>query len=94
MVRVKGRSQVIHIYELIAPADARLTSAHDEALAVYAEALETYRKGMWTEAIGLFQQTLRLRANDGPARVLSRRCLEYRDEPPEPWDGVYEQLIK
>jgi adenylate cyclase len=94
MVRVKGRTQVIRIYELIAKADTALPSDHDEALAAYAEALETYRKGMWTEALALFHQTLRLRANDGPARALSRRCLEYRDAPPETWDGIYEQRIK
>jgi adenylate cyclase len=94
MVRVKGRSQVIHIYELIAKADTVLPAAYADALAAYAEGVEAYRKGMWTEALALFQQTLRLRANDGPSRALIRRCLEYRDAPPEPWDGVYEQLIK
>jgi adenylate cyclase len=94
MVRVKGRTQVVRIYELIAKAETMLDTAHDEALVAYAEALEAYRKGMWTDALALFHQALRLRSNDGPSRALSRRCLEYRDAPPEAWDGVYEQLIK
>jgi adenylate cyclase len=94
MVRVKGRTQAVRIYELIEKAETALVSAHDEALWAYAEALETYRKGMWTEALGLFNQALRLRQDDGPSRTLARRCLEYRDTPPESWDGVYEQQIK
>jgi len=94
MVRVKGRTQVVHIYELIGKAGATLSPAHDQALWAYAEALEAYRKGMWTEALALFQQALGLRPEDGPSRTLSRRCLEYRDTPPEPWDGVFDQQYK
>jgi adenylate cyclase len=94
MVRVKGRTQVIRIYELVGTAGAALASAHDQALCAYAEALEAYRKGMWTEALALFHQVLRLRPDDGPSRTLARRCLEYRDAPPEPWDGVFDQQYK
>ena len=94
MVRVKGRKQVVRIYELIGKSDTAIVPAHEQALWAYAEALEAYRKGMWTEALGLFHQALRLREDDGPSRTLARRCLEYRDTPPEPWDGVYDQQIK
>ena len=94
MVRVMGRTQVVRIYELIAKAGAALSSEHDQALWAYAEALEAYRKGMWTEALALFHQALRLRPDDGPSRTLARRCLEYRDTPPEPWDGVFAQQFK
>jgi adenylate cyclase len=94
MVRVKGRTQVVRIYELIGRAETALISAHDEALWAYAEALEAYRKGMWTEALALFHQALGLRPDDGPSRTLARRCREYRDAPPEPWDGVFDQQFK
>jgi adenylate cyclase len=94
LVRVMGRTQVVRIYELVGKAGAALSSAHDQALSAYAEALEAYRKGMWTEALGLFHQALRLRPDDGPSRTLARRCLEYRDTPPEPWDGVFDQQFK
>jgi adenylate cyclase len=94
MVRVKGRTQVVRIYELVGKAGAALVSEHDQALFIYAEALEAYRKGMWTEALALFHQALRLRSDDGPSRTLARRCVEYRDMPPEPWDGVFDQQIK
>jgi adenylate cyclase len=94
MVRVKGRTQAVRIYELIGRAETALVSAHDEALWAYAEALEAYRKGMWTEALALFHQALGLRPDDGPSRTLARRCREYRDAPPEPWDGVFDQQFK
>ena len=83
MVRVKGRTQTVRIYELDREGRGpRWSAEHDQVLWAYAEALEAYRKGMWTEALGLFDQALRLRPDDGPARTLARRCVEYRDSHP------------
>jgi adenylate cyclase len=94
MVRVKGRTQAVRIYELIGRSGAALEESHQQALSAYAEALEAYRKGSWTEALSLFRQVLTLRPGDGPSRTLIRRSLSYRDDPPEIWDGVFDQLVK
>ena len=94
MVRVLGRRQAVRIYELIATAGAPIDPDHEQALRTYAEALEAYRKGAWTEALKLFQQVQTLRADDGPSRVLAQRCREFEAHPPETWDGVFAQQFK
>jgi len=94
MVRVKGRTQVVRIYELIGKAGTVLASDHERALWLYAEALEGYRKGMWGDALALFRQALTLRPEDGPSRALAQRCVEYEASPPDPWDGVFDQKFK
>jgi adenylate cyclase len=94
MVRVLGRRQAVRIYELIAAAGAPIDPDHEQALRTYAEALEAYRKGAWTEALKLFQQVQTLRADDGPSRVLAQRCREFEAHPPETWDGVFAQQFK
>ncbi|HEU4368818.1 MAG TPA: adenylate/guanylate cyclase domain-containing protein [Methylomirabilota bacterium] len=52
MVRVKGRTQAVRIYELIGKAGTPVAHQHERALWTYAEALEAYRKGMWAEGAG------------------------------------------
>ena len=94
MVRVVGRTQVVRIYELIAKAGTPLAPEHEEVLSMYAEGLEAYRKGSWTDALRLFQKAQALRPEDGPARALAQRCLQYQAQPPEPWDGVFDQRVK
>jgi adenylate cyclase len=94
MVRVIGRTQVVHIYELIGKAGTLLAAEHEKALWTYAEALEAYRKGMWADALALFREALTLRPDDKPSRTLAQRCLEYEAAPPAAWDGVFEQRFK
>ena len=95
MVRVKGRVQAVRTYELVASAGAALPPTHEEALRLYAAALEAYRKQAWEDALGLFTQALAVRPEDGPSRTMASRCQLYRDTPPpEDWDGVFDQLVK
>jgi adenylate cyclase len=93
-VRVLGRTQAVHIYELIGTAGAPLAPEHEQALWVYAEALEAYRKGKWTDAHALFRHALSFRPEDGPSRTLAERCLALEAAPPRAWDGVFEQQFK
>ena len=95
MVRVKGRTQAVRIYELLARSGAALPRELDEVLPLYAAGLEAYRKQLWDDALGLFTQCLALRTEDGPSRAMVERCQVYRDAPPpEDWDGVFDQLVK
>jgi adenylate cyclase len=95
MVRVKGRAQVVRIYELLAKAGTSLVLEHEKAVSFYADGLEAYRNGMWGTALGLFTQALALWPQDGAARTMAERCQAYEKvPPPEPWDGVFDQLVK
>ena len=95
LVRVKGKSQAVHVYELLAAADAPLPPGKAEAVALYASALAAYREQRWQDALGLFEQALAACPDDSPARTMSERCLMYREAPPpREWDGVFVQTLQ
>ena len=94
MVRVLGRAQAVRLYELIGKAGVALEPGRERALSAYADALEAYRKGVWADALGLFQEALTHWPEDGPSRSMVQRCLAYQANPPESWDGVFEQQFK
>jgi adenylate cyclase len=85
----------VRVYELLATSGAALPPEQGEALHLYAAGLEAYRKQRWEDASELFEQSLSLRPEDGPCRVMADRCQIYRTaKPPEDWDGVFDQLVK
>lgn len=90
-VRVKGREQALRIYELIGAADMPLPTEQKELLDSYEAGLSPYRERRWDEASELFRKCLLLRPDDGPSRLMERRCRTYRDNPPaEDWGGTFE----
>jgi len=94
VVRVKGKQQAVRVYELLASAGAPLPPARQNAVELYAAALEAYRQQRWDEALALFEQALAIRPDDGPSRTMANRCRTYRKTPPaEPWDGAFEQTL-
>jgi adenylate cyclase len=88
-VAVKGKSQAVLVYELLAPkGDAG--KGMEELAELSARALSLYRGRDWTAALRLFEEVLRLRPDDGPARLLAARCRLYQDQPPAAdWDGTH-----
>jgi adenylate cyclase len=95
MVRVKGRTQAVRVYELLARAGTALPPEREKALAAYAAGIQAYWQRSWDEALGLFGQALLLWPEDGPSRTMAARSQLYRASPPsEEWDGVFEQLEK
>jgi hypothetical protein len=51
--------------------------------------LDCYRRRDGAGAIGLYEQALRLRPEDEPARRLIARCRDHQDRPPGAgWDGT------
>jgi adenylate cyclase len=91
LVRVKGRSEPVRIYELIST-DGQ---GRPEYLDLYNQAIGLYRLRQWEKAGGLFQQVLAAAPGDGPSILYVERCMEMsRSYPPEDWDGVYEMKVK
>ncbi len=89
LVAVKGKTEPVAIYELLAPAGP-LPSEREELLAVYARALEAYRAQDWAGAAALFARALALDPTDGPSRLYRERAEQYAAAPPpRTWDGVY-----
>ncbi|OPX35185.1 MAG: hypothetical protein B1H11_09530 [Desulfobacteraceae bacterium 4484_190.1] len=95
MVRVKGRVQPVHVYELVAKAGDVLPEKQLDAFSSYKKGLEAYRDQRWTEALAHFEKALSLWPEDGPSKVMAERCRIYLETPPEgEWDGVFQQLTK
>jgi adenylate cyclase len=94
-VRVKGRKQPVHIYELLANAEDGLPEETEQALELYAEGLRAYRHQRWEDALTQFDQIQVLRPDDQASRIMAERCRLYKETPPgEAWDGVFKMLTK
>ena len=94
-VQVVGREQAVRIYELLARAGVVLPEKQERAFSCYGAGLEAYRERFWGDALKLFNESLTLWPEDGPARIMADRCLTYqKTPPPEEWGGVYEATYK
>lgn len=93
-VAVAGRERAASVYELMAlsseatPDDLRIAALHNGAM-------EHYRARRFVEAADGFRTVVAVRDDDGPARILLKRCLEYiQTPPPDEWDGSYRVAVK
>ena len=87
--RLKGKAQPVVVHELL----GRLEESDEEqknANAIFAEALDAFRRRSWDEATAKFRQiTEKNNGKDGPARFYIKLCAQYKQNPPdEPWEGV------
>ncbi|MDH4231862.1 MAG: adenylate/guanylate cyclase domain-containing protein [Nitrospirota bacterium] len=83
-----GKMKALTIHELICRRED--CSGHQrDACAVFAEALDAFRRQSWDEARDKFQQVIRISGEDGPSRFYVGLCGQYRAHPPgESWEGV------
>lgn len=94
-VRVKGKTQAVGMYELLARGTAPMSLEQEKGLRSYAMGLEAYRQRAWDESMVLFEETRSLLPGDGPAAEMLERCRTYRvTPPPEDWDGSFDQKFK
>ena len=92
-VRVRGRSGVGVIYQLVGARGAAPLGAED--LARWDEALAHYRSRRWDDADAALERFSAAIPQDGPAEVLRARIAALRAQPPAgDWDGVFEQRTK
>ena len=86
MVQVKGRSQIMTIYELVGP---HPSGGPPPWLDIFATGLELYRQRQWAEAAQLFEEVMRLKPQDCPSQVFVKRCRSLAKKPPPPdWQAV------
>ncbi|MGB5993677.1 MAG: adenylate/guanylate cyclase domain-containing protein [Desulfobacterales bacterium] len=92
-LRVKGKKTPTRIYELIAH---RKHGDNDQYqwIEKYHEALETYRKGNWENAVVLFEALARERHADPASLVMAERCEYLIANPPTHWDGILKLEVK
>lgn len=68
----------------------QLSQAQIELRGLFSEGLDAYRRQDWDLAERRFRECVRVREDDGPARLfLERVALLRRNPPPPDWDGVW-----
>lgn len=94
VIRVKGKSRPVKVYELI----DRKGETDDETLEFlknFAAGLEAYRKQDWNKATEGFISAINIKHEDYPSQLYLSRCNEFKTIPPlAEWDGVYEMKSK
>jgi adenylate cyclase len=93
LVRVKGKREPVHIYELLAlaPGPPELEAFVER----FRWGLSAYTAQRWDEAIARFREADALRGGDPTSRKYVERCEAMRREPPGPeWDGVFQMKTK
>ena len=82
-----GKVNALPVHELIGERD----KAHGGQFLLcetFGRALEAYRKRLWGEAIGLFEEVLEMSPEDGPSRFYLMLCREFLVKPPpDGWEG-------
>lgn len=94
IIRAKGTSKPIKVYELIAE-KGKIDIRKSEQLEHFDAGICAYRARMWEKAISCFTRVLHLAPEDKTAKVYVQRCHEYQQQSPaHDWDGVYNLTAK
>jgi len=88
-VRVKGKKEPVHIYELITKKE-EFDEAQKEKIDSFESALKLYREGQFKMAHLKFQSL----SGDPVALVMSKRCEKLLKSPPKQWDGIWTFQVK
>lgn len=84
-IRVKGKQEVVTIYELIAKKE-EVTPEQNQVMTIFMNALNLYRQKNFIAAETEFKKL----PNDPPSTVFAQRCAVFsQTPPPQGWDGVY-----
>lgn len=83
-----GKSKPLVVHELICRREES-SEQQRNAIAIFAEALDAFRRQSWDEAFGKFNETIEKFGEDGPSHFYLKLCEQYKKNPPdELWDGV------
>jgi adenylate cyclase len=95
LIRVKGRTAPLPVYEVRGFGAEATNRAEDALLTAFARGLASYRERDWNTAIRHFEHALEIDRADQPSWLFRGRALHYRAEPPpQHWDGVWSLLDK
>jgi len=94
-VRVVGIHEPVRLFELINTVE-NATEDEKQLVETFRQAMESYEKRLWKEAIQGFKASLELETklaldpDGGPSAIYLDRCKEFKSKPPKDnWDGVH-----
>ncbi|MDD5181358.1 MAG: GAF domain-containing protein [Gallionellaceae bacterium] len=90
MVVVKGKTQPVSIYEILAYHTEETFPNIADVLGLFKDGIAAYRSRHWDSAIKLFKECLKLNPNDKPSHLfLERAEFLKQTPPPDDWTGVW-----
>ncbi len=91
LIRVKGKTLPVGIYEVVAEAD----SPAPEWVGLANQAFAAYLDRDFAGAVALYERILEIKPGDKTSQMLLDRCQGYIAEPPGPdWDGAVTKKTK
>lgn len=93
LVRVKGKSEPVKIYELMG--DSVVPQNLADLIGQFTRGLEEYKNQRWDKAMGYFSNALKIMPQDRPSHLYLNRCRTLKANPPgNDWDGVVTMTSK
>lgn len=93
-VKVKGKTNIVELYELICLAKDVTTELKKE-IAEYNDALDLYFEQKWDDALKKFESLHKNYSDMRLYKIYIERISNYKiNAPHQPWDGAYEHLTK
>lgn len=90
LVVVKGKTQPVAIYEILAYHTRETFPGIGEVLGLFKDGLSAYRAHKWDVAIRLFGECLAINPNDRPSQLyIERAQILKQTPPPDDWAGVW-----
>ena len=95
LIQVKGKTQPVRVFEVVAQNRAGLSNDQLNILDQYKQGLALYRNKNWDAAIAAFERVLVIDNSDGPSKTYIQRCIHFKKNPvPTNWDGIFEMKTK
>jgi adenylate cyclase len=90
IVVVKGKTKPVSIYEVLDYHTEDSYPSLQEAMGLFRNGLQSYRKRNWNAAAKLFEEVQALNPNDQVAELYVERCRHMAvNPPPADWDGTF-----
>lgn len=90
LVVVKGKTQPVAIYEILAYHTRESFPGMGEVLGLFKDGLGAYRARKWDAAIKVFSECLAINPNDKPSQLYVERAqILKQTPPPDDWTGVW-----
>ncbi|MDO8465361.1 MAG: GAF domain-containing protein [Gallionella sp.] len=90
LVVVKGKTQPVAIYEILAFHTRESFPGMGEVLGLFKDGLGAYRARKWDAAIKVFGECLAINPNDKPSQLYIERAEHLKaNPPPDDWAGVW-----
>ncbi len=95
LIRVKGKTKPIGLYQIFGRNECAAFPHLDEVLDLFLEGVNCYRKQNWQKGTEYFRHILSLNANDSVSRVYLDRCRHFAENPPsDNWNYVWTLTTK